>query len=130
MIRHAGFAFLASALALRALIPVGYMLAGLGSDSPLALCPAQSADLVRALAAADPHAHHHHLHGEDAGSSGAVDRANGGCAFALALVAALPSAAVAPAPLGTSLAFSGSPRVAVATLRNRSASARGPPGLV
>lgn len=86
---------LIAAMALRALVPVGYMPVALDSGVPLAVCPVASPGLYRWIAAmhvgaADAHAHHHaHVHPRDHGAAPASDEdgspaasASSSCPFA------------------------------------------------
>ncbi len=98
---------LASLIALRALVPVGYILSvptAAGGALALALCPLQNAALdLTLLSGADAddrsaHHHHHHSHHGHGPEDGAVSVSSADCSLWLASAApAAPSLAL-PAP--------------------------------
>lgn len=137
------------ALALRALIPAGYMPAPLASGAPFAVCPVASAELYRwitdaapAAAAAGAHAHRHRhpQHSLDGahGSAGAAAEDGGAlaswsaaasCPFAAWLSAApLPALpGVLPEFSARGQPFTAAPAPFLRSLARVTRSARGPP---
>ncbi|HEX2493972.1 MAG TPA: hypothetical protein VHK24_09370 [Steroidobacter sp.] len=101
-------AWLLPILALRAFLPVGFMLAAEAGGVHLTLCPAQSAPLIKALnaqPASDRATHafeasqHHHSAPAGEHAQGAHERAmlDSPCPFALAATAAVPAPYLASA---------------------------------
>jgi len=128
------------AMALRALVPVGYMPVALDSGVPLAVCPVASPGLHRWIAAmhaeaADVHAHHQaHVHHRDHGAAPASDEdgsaAASSCPFAAWLsTPPLGAGAVAAVPGFSSLTRDFAPVRSrhLRSLARLTTRARGPP---
>ncbi len=124
---------LATLFALRALVPIGYMLqlpaGGLAGGPALVLCPVQNPELDLSLlaGAGDPHAHHHH--GSDNPAAAATIEVDRNCDAWAGSAGAPVAHAVPPLQVGPPRTPSvAPPRVALPVSTARSAAQpRAPP---